>query len=101
MDHPNLLYTYRYRLCQLQVGSADCGLFALAFASVLAAGGHPSAYHYDQQAMRKHLHNYVYFNRSVLSIPNKEDGEGEQEEDTNEPHHSCVLLLQDARELCR
>ena len=45
--------------CQLQKGSADCGLIALAFASVIASGGHPSAYLFDQQSLRKHLHDYI------------------------------------------
>ena len=31
-------------------------MFAIAFAAVLAAGGHPSAYLFDQQAIRQHLH---------------------------------------------
>ena len=38
-----LLYTCRYRLCQMQDGASDCGLFALAFASVLASGRHTQA----------------------------------------------------------
>ena len=48
--------TCRYRLCEAQNGSADCGLFALAFASVLASGKHPSSHHFDHQRMRAHLH---------------------------------------------
>ena len=52
----DFFYSCRYKLCQLQDGSGDCGLFALAFAAVLAASGHPSAYLFDQQAMRRHLH---------------------------------------------
>ena len=60
---PAFFYSCRYRKCQLQDGSADCGLFALAFAAVLAAGGHPSAYLFHQQAMRNHLHQCLTLNR--------------------------------------
>ena len=48
---------FRYRQCQQQIGASDCGLFALAFAAVLASGNHPSAFHFNQPLMRKHLHN--------------------------------------------
>jgi hypothetical protein len=48
--------TVNYRYCQFQVGSSDCGLFALAFASILAAQDDPSKYLFDQSAMRRHIH---------------------------------------------
>ena len=53
---PNFVHSDRYRQSQRQQGSADCGLFALAFAAVLASSRHPSAFLFDQQAMRGHLH---------------------------------------------
>ena len=50
---------YRYKQCQQQNGSSDSGLFALAFAAVLASGRHPSAFHFDQPLLRKHLHSCI------------------------------------------
>ena len=44
------------RQCQQQHESSDCGLFALAFASVLASGSHPSGYRFQQKLLRHHLH---------------------------------------------
>ena len=81
--------------CQQQDGSEDCGHFALAFAAVLAAGGHPSAYLFDQQAMRKHLHTCLM---SGVFSSNKENWEGEQEDTKSLPDHPSVLHLQDARD---
>ena len=49
-------FTYRYKYCQSQNGSADCGLFAIAFASVIAKREDPSCYNFNQQTMRDHLH---------------------------------------------
>ena len=40
--------TFRFKQCQLQKGSSDCGLFAFAFAAVMASGKHPSAFHFNQ-----------------------------------------------------
>ena len=50
------IHIFRYKYCQSQVGSSDCGAFALAFASAIAKGDDPSQYTYDQMQMRDHLH---------------------------------------------
>ena len=44
----------RYKQCQRQAGSIDCGLFAVAFAAVLAEGAHPSGYLFNLKLMRSH-----------------------------------------------
>jgi hypothetical protein len=49
--------TLRYRRCHKQKGGSDCGLFALAYADILAAGKHPSAIHFDQANLRTHFHS--------------------------------------------
>ena len=41
----------------MQSGQADCGLFAIAFATALLNGLHPRAYYFDQSLMRSHLLN--------------------------------------------
>ena len=40
---------------QKQSGSADCGVFAIAFATSIALGKDPSKNIYTQSLMRKHL----------------------------------------------
>ena len=39
----------------MQSGEADCGLFAITFATALSNGLHPGAYIFDQSMMRSHL----------------------------------------------
>ena len=43
--------------CPKQLGVKDCGLFAIAIATVLARGGNPSQVRLKQDAMRGHLIN--------------------------------------------
>ena len=92
---PAFFYSCRYRQCQLQDGSADCGLFALAFAAVLAAGGHPSAYLFHQQAMRKHLHQCLTMNR-FSPFPTRRIGRENRKAARISQPVLCVLHLQDA-----
>ena len=40
---------------QIQQSFDDCGLFAIAFATLLARGEQPGGVFYEQKAMRKHL----------------------------------------------
>ena len=47
----------KYIDVQMQDGSADCGLFAVAFAATLASGGQPGGSSYCQANMRPHLAN--------------------------------------------
>ena len=39
----------------MQYGGADCGLFAIAFATTLALGHAPEAFHFKQDSTRQHL----------------------------------------------
>ena len=39
------------------MGTYDCGLFAVAFATAEAHGRDPNACNFDQTAMRRHLYN--------------------------------------------
>ena len=41
--------------CQVQKGTNDCGLFAIAFATALANGLHPESLSFKQGEMRQHL----------------------------------------------
>jgi Ulp1 family protease len=49
--------TLRHRRCHKQKGAFDCGLFALAYAGMLAEGKHPSAFHLNQANLRTHFHS--------------------------------------------
>ena len=42
---------------QMPAGNADCGLFAIAFATALVSGVLPGSRVFEQKEMRKHLHD--------------------------------------------
>ena len=44
---------------QQHTGGYDCGLFAVAFATALANGAQPENMHFNQEAIRKHLHSCI------------------------------------------
>ena len=48
-------FKLQYNNVQMQSGEADCGLFAITFATALSNGLHPGAYIFDQSMMRSHL----------------------------------------------
>ena len=50
---------FRYRQSQQQGGGSDCGMYAIAYVSVLAMGEHPSSFRFNQSAMREHMHRHV------------------------------------------
>ncbi len=45
----------KYMDVQMQLGSYDCSLFAIAFAAALAYGNQPGLFLFDQEKMRLHL----------------------------------------------
>ena len=52
---PKPAITVKYMDTQMQCGSTDCGIFAIAFATALANGEQPGGLHFEQPQMRKHL----------------------------------------------
>ena len=46
-----------YNNVQMQSGQADCGLFAIAFATALLNGLHPKVHSFNQSLIRSHLFN--------------------------------------------
>ena len=52
---PKPAITVNYMDTQMQCGSTDCGIFAIAFATALANGEQPGGFHFEQPRMRKHL----------------------------------------------
>lgn len=53
---------YRYRPVQQQEGGSDCGMFAVAFAAVLASGCSPTSFKFKQSDMREHLRQCLVVN---------------------------------------
>ena len=51
---------------QMQSGTYDCGLFAIAHATALAQGEQPGNYLYDQPEMRKHLYKSFQMKTKTL-----------------------------------
>ena len=56
----------KFAHCQKQVGGADCGLFAIAFATAIAFDKPPSKLKLVQQELRSHLVNC--FNKGKMSL---------------------------------
>ena len=52
--------------CQKQVGGADCGLFAIAFATALVYGKQASKMRFVQEQLRAHFINCT--NKGVMSL---------------------------------
>ena len=52
---PKPAITVKYMDTQMQCGSTDCSIFAIAFATALANGEQPGGLHFEQPQMRKHL----------------------------------------------
>ena len=50
----------------VQAGTYDCGLFAVAFATVLALGRQPEKFQFSQQEMKKHL--YQCFEKQKMGM---------------------------------
>ena len=53
--HSQRHYQNSYIDVQMQQGCNDCGLFAIAFATLLARGEQLGGFFYEQKAMRKHF----------------------------------------------
>ena len=51
---------------QIQVGSADCGLFAVAVLVALLHNADPAKQKFDQTLMRRHLISYFERNEFVI-----------------------------------
>ena len=58
-----LLILCRFMATQRQVGTDDCGIFALAFAYALASGHQPGSLHFHQDKMRGHLRRCLELGR--------------------------------------
>ena len=56
----------KFTRCQKQVGGADCGLFAIGFATAIAFGKPPNKLKLVQQELRSHL--VSCFNKGRMSL---------------------------------
>ena len=64
--------TLKYIDVQMQSGTYDCGLFAIAFATALVLGQNPGQFLFDQAAMRRHLWNCLK-NGKMTMFPVKKE----------------------------
>ena len=60
--------TIEFPTMQVQHGSADCGLFALAFATTLCAGDNPAHVNYTQHLLHAHLYE-CFIQKSISPFP--------------------------------
>ena len=67
---PKPVITLNYINTQQQCGSADCGIFAIAFATTLANGEQPGGLYFDQTRMRKHALDALFGSIISLHLPN-------------------------------
>ena len=65
---PSSHITLKFMDVQMQSGTCDCGLFAVAFATALVFGYNPGQYIFDQLSMRKHLWNCLR-NQKISMFP--------------------------------
>ena len=61
-------FTLNFQPVQVQRGSDDCGLFAIAFAESLCSGASPSSLRYTQESLRSHLLKCLD-NRAITPFP--------------------------------
>ena len=61
---------FKVRRIQFQKGSADCGLFAIAYATDLAFGNAPASFQYEQGALRAHFLDCIS-NNKLVPFPKK------------------------------
>ena len=90
---------YRYRPTQQQEGGSDCGLFAIAFAGVLASGCHPSSFKFKQSEMREHLRQCLVASQ-LSDFPTAKKGR-EKKCCEEELPYSSFLQLPNARSFQR
>lgn len=65
---PSSHITLHFVDVQMQAGTYDCGLFAIAFATALVLGYNPGQYLFDQNSMRRHLWNCLQ-SKKMLMFP--------------------------------
>ena len=66
---PSSHITLKFMDVQMESGTYDCGLFAVAFATALTFGYNPGQYFFDQPSMREHLWNCLrYQNMSMFPV---------------------------------
>ena len=56
----------KFARCQKQKGGADCGLFAIAFATAIAFGKRPGKIKFVQEELRSHL--VTCLNKGEMSL---------------------------------
>ena len=78
----NNFFLCRYKYCQSQVGSSDCGLVSLAFVYFPAKGEDPSNYTFNQGKTRNHLFKCILQGR-ITDFPVTRIGYQEKKKHTS------------------
>ena len=94
-QHP--VITLNFVDVQMQSGTYDCGLFAIAHATALALGEQPGNYLYDQPKMRKHLYKSFQTKTMTLFPLKKERRNKELKAKTEEEKHCRMPELPNTR----
>ena len=78
---------------QMQSGTYDCGLFAIAFATALVHGEHPGKFLFNQDSMRLHLMRCLELGEmTMFPIKKMRRSAGRtKSEDIIELHCSCHM----------
>ena len=74
---PSRHITLKFVDVQMQSGTYDCGLFAVAFATALVLGCNPGQYFFNQRSMRKHLWSCIK-NQKISIFPVIKERRGKQ-----------------------
>ena len=90
-DHDEI--TLRHMNVQMQSGTYDCGLFAIAFATALVHGEHPGKFLFNQDSMRQHLIKCLELGEMMMfPIKKTRRSAGRMKsEDVIEIHCSCRM----------
>ena len=93
---PSNHITLKFVDVQMQAGTYDCGVFAVAFATALVLGYNPGQYFFDQQSMRKHLWNCLQNQRMSMFPVFKERRRKQTVKTTQQIPLHCFCRLPDS-----
>ena len=87
--------TLKFVDVQMQSGTYDCGLFAVAFATALVFGCNPGQYFFNQRSMRKHLWSCLQNQKMSMFPTTKERRRKQNIKTTQQISLHCFCRLPD------
>ena len=82
----------KYMDTQMQSGSSDCGLFAVAFATAIVFGKQPGLFSFDQSQMREHLKKCLE-QQCITMFPIKKSRRRTKVKATEQVHVYCSCRM--------